>query len=774
MINKKAITRIGFIIFIVVFILAVLPPRPAHADLVVLYVAASEIGDCSSWSSACTLSTALAKATSINDIWVKAGVHIPDTAGLSDPQNATFSMVKYVGVYGGFKGDETSREQRDWSRNITVLSGDIDQNDITDPSGIVLDPAGVVGYNARRVVTINAVAAVELDGFVITGGYDIDGFGAGMYVYGVQPRLTNLVFIGNRANQGGAIFINYSAGTILANVVFSHNTAKFGGAIYNEQSEAGLFNVSFSGNSAEDAGGGMYNSDGSTPYLKNSIMWGDIAANGPEIQNDYYSSTDVFYSDIKGGYIGKGNINKDPKFTDAVQGNLHIGPTSPVVNKGNSSYLHMTTDLNHLWRISGPAVDMGAYEVQPAPVQPGVPILVSPKNNALSNTLGPWLDWNNAANAFLYQIQVTTNNSFTSPEIDQTGISVSAFSPNTDFSVNTTYYWRVLAVNIKGIPSAWSAVRSFRTALPAPITLTVDTSNNQNLRPVFKWEMPEGYPGPAATGYTLVVSKNDIFTQIVHTGTIKTTNTSYVPTADLPRNRGSLNPLYWRVRANGKNGPSAWSDNSTYTTGNPPSIPSLMKPADKVLVTNLNPLLDWSDSKVTGGTPAFDHYVLQVTTGSVTIPFYPTLSQFNFPGGLAANATYTWQVQACSTIPECSALSKVRSFKTPLLPPSLLGPPDHAVAPNATIDDRKPFFTWDANPDASGYSIQISKNTGFTTLVGTYNVTLPTYQPKANLPNLPLYWRVRAKNSNGAGMWSNAWMLIEESIPVSTCDGCHH
>ncbi len=66
--------------------------------------------------------------------------------------------------------------------------------------------------------------------------------------------------------------------------------------------------------------------------------------------------------------------------------------------------------------------------------------------------------------------------------------------------------------------------------------------------PTFTWSAV-----PGATNYTLQVSKNDTFTQLVLHKT--STTASYTPTTTLPANL----PLFWHVKANGTNGPSLWS-----------------------------------------------------------------------------------------------------------------------------------------------------------------------------------------------------------------------
>jgi large repetitive protein len=70
------------------------------------------------------------------------------------------------------------------------------------------------------------------------------------------------------------------------------------------------------------------------------------------------------------------------------------------------------------------------------------------------------------------------------------------------------------------------------------------------LKPAFDWSDVAG-----ATGYTIQVSIVPTFLVLVVNKVIGTATPQYIPTVNLPA--GIL--LYWRVRANGTNEPSAWS-----------------------------------------------------------------------------------------------------------------------------------------------------------------------------------------------------------------------
>ena len=73
-----------------------------------------------------------------------------------------------------------------------------------------------------------------------------------------------------------------------------------------------------------------------------------------------FITTTISYSDIQGGWDGEGNIDIDPLFTDAGNGNHTLQPDSPCIDAG-------TADLNgdgieDITDYVGLAPDMGAFE----------------------------------------------------------------------------------------------------------------------------------------------------------------------------------------------------------------------------------------------------------------------------------------------------------------------------------------------------------------------------------------------------------------------------
>jgi hypothetical protein len=95
---------------------------------------------------------------------------------------------------------------------------------------------------------------------------------------------------------------------------------------------------------------------------------------------------------------------------------------------------------------------------------PSVPTLSLPANNAPVASLKPIFDWSNSApDLHHYELQLATDSAFTLNLVSYTDLLVSTFTPVTDLTTATNYYWRVRAFNAAGKASAWSVVWKFST-----------------------------------------------------------------------------------------------------------------------------------------------------------------------------------------------------------------------------------------------------------------------------------------------------------------------
>ena len=240
---------------------------------------------------------------------------------------------------------------------------------------------------------------------------------------------------------------------------------------------------------------------------------------------------------------------------------------------------------------------------------PAAPVLTLPAANALTTDYTPTLKWNavtvpTGTTFASYEVQVDDDSAFGSLDFhDETTLTAvsSTQIDTTALASNKKFYWRVRAVNSDGESIGWSAPRYFRTALEIPnLVSPAEAWNATDLRPTFDWDDVAG-----AAGYTIQISRNNIFTSLAVTGSSSVS--SFTPTVGLPANI----PLYWRVMATGTNGPSAPSAMRSFTSANPPAIPVLVLPAANALTTDYTPTLKWNNVSLPTGT-AFTRYEVQV------------------------------------------------------------------------------------------------------------------------------------------------------------------
>ena len=273
---QKQPIRIAAAFILFVLLVATFLPLSAQTTVRRVTTAGDSAADGSTWAAAMTLKAALAASDSLDQVWTAAGTYKPDATN----QNATFTIPAGVLVYGGFGSDEntfmpddplTPENEDTRDRNaegalmhVTILSGDLADNDLTDRED--------ANYTLRRtdnsytVVTVSG-ANVTLNGLTIEGGErgtEVTRFGttshqgAGLFagVGTTGTTLTACTFNNNSAddNGGGACF--YGAAT-LTDCTFNNNSADDSGGAYFDGA-ATLTDCTFNNNSADDSGGGAY------------------------------------------------------------------------------------------------------------------------------------------------------------------------------------------------------------------------------------------------------------------------------------------------------------------------------------------------------------------------------------------------------------------------------------------------------------------------------------------------------------------------------------
>ena len=364
------------------FIFAVLALTvPCSADIIYVDDDAPPDGNGTTWETAYKyLQDALTAAEYGDETWVAQGTYTTDANSLvpdgSGDRKATFRLISGVALYGGFAGGETGLEQRNWQANETILSGDLNGDDVGGP-----DDASRNENSYHVVMDSGTDASAVLNGFTITGGNadssGSNGDGGGMYNDSGSATLSNCTFIGNsakydgggiygdhgsetfadctfRANvagdNGGAIYVNSDGGT-LTNCAFVENFATDdGGGLYNYSGSQILTNCSFIGNTANDDGGGICNAINSNPTLINCVFSGNsVGRRGGGMYTYFYSYPTLInctfsanHSDNNGGGMYSRH-ESDPTLTNCIlwgntddagsdeSAQIYIDSSTPVV-----------------------------------------------------------------------------------------------------------------------------------------------------------------------------------------------------------------------------------------------------------------------------------------------------------------------------------------------------------------------------------------------------------------------------------------------------------
>jgi len=158
----------------------------------------------------------------------------------------------------------------------------------------------------------------------------------------VQGRPTPMISFG-----GGGIYCTDSSSPSITNNVITCNSAYRGGGIYcGSSSSPSIINNVIAYNEVSGTGGGIYCSSGMKPFVLNTIIWENKS-------EQVWGSINIYYSNVQGGWEGIDNIDMDPLFVNAENGDYHLQPDSPCIDAGYPNPQYNDPD--------GTRNDMGAY-----------------------------------------------------------------------------------------------------------------------------------------------------------------------------------------------------------------------------------------------------------------------------------------------------------------------------------------------------------------------------------------------------------------------------
>lgn len=383
-----------------------------YSNIIYVTVAGAGTHSGDSWANATSsidMAQTLAQANNAV-VWVAAGTYYGDTTTVN-----AFTMVDGVNVYGGFAGNEPAGYDlslRDFEANATILDGMNARRVLYQPSAFNTETTwnGFTIQNGKlsSMLSSNGGGAVilqngHLHNCLITNNSASEGSGGGVYC-GFNSKIVNCKIVNNTAKIGGGVYCTNN--TEVTKSVISHNHASSqggGGGVYCQSHGIVYGYATLSGclvyRNWNSGGGGdgihcaamnvynstiVYNSiqSSSATVIKNSIVWGGSLT----------GTVDCTFSAIEGGCEGEGNITlRSPYSTLSATGLLplfvnpsyddgdwHLLPGSPCINRGDNSAVSDSLDLDGTARIKRDTVDMGCYESDYLPIDYQGLIYVTP------------------------------------------------------------------------------------------------------------------------------------------------------------------------------------------------------------------------------------------------------------------------------------------------------------------------------------------------------------------------------------------------------------
>jgi len=235
-----------------------------------------------------------------------------------------------------------------WSSQVTAVNCAFRGNAATNRGGAISAGRSTVSLLGDFSAPVSGPPCVFMNNTAPLGG--------ACYGQGSTLLVQDALMASNHATFGGGMCADVGSRATLDNCVIVRNSATMngGGAAVGAAASLRARHCAI----AENAFEGIYSAGGPLA-LTNCIAW---ANDGVEIS----LGNTVNFCDVDGGYVGAGNMDTAPMFRNPAALDYALTLGSPCVDTGSAC--GVTHDCIGAPRPMGCGYDMGAYELDPAPV----------------------------------------------------------------------------------------------------------------------------------------------------------------------------------------------------------------------------------------------------------------------------------------------------------------------------------------------------------------------------------------------------------------------
>jgi len=486
----------------------------------------------------------------------------------------------------------------------------------------------------------------------------------------------------------------------------------------------------------------------------------------------------------------------DPDPGDSVVYDLYYdyrsGFPSPTIisNLKDTTYtISVLDDSTYFWKVlakdtntSGRWSSTFKFKIGiPNPPQPFS--LLAPLNGD-TVVLHPTLSWQKAidpdpGDVVKYIIQYSLDNTFASFEAETTQ-NLNLTLPG--LINDTFYYWRVKAVDLFGLET-WSTqpYLSFFTHNVSPGLFSLIAPDSgitvSTLQPTFRWHKSIDPDPLDPISYTLYYSLNSDFTGSIE---VNRSDTFYTPSPLLDDT-----VYFWKVKAKDSYGLLTWSNqlnwHFTIHHPDPPFAFSLLLPLNNSTLSDSTVSLYWRSTTDPdpGDSVVFDLYY-DTQSGFAHPTIVSNLSDTTHTITVRDDSTCFWKVLAKDTNTSGRWSTEVFKFSIyvpqPPRPFNLVSPADKETTSSLT-----PQLVWqqttDPDPgDSVRYNLYYTHDpdSGFVNADSVVNLKANSYTFPSQLDFGTIYlWKVKAKDTNTDGRWSNQplWSFYVPACIQGDVDG---